>query len=153
KLPRLGLEELRRWLALRGVTLTRASGFHPLRGALIARAGRGLVFLDGSDSDDERRFSLAHEVAHFLYDYLDPRKRALCALGDPISEVLDGRRVPRPEERLSALLRDVELGIYAHWMERSPDGAVTTAAVLAGEDRADRLALELLAPSRHVLER
>jgi hypothetical protein len=110
------------------------------------------VFLDGSDSDDERRFSLAHEVAHFLCDYLDPRERALRALGDRIREVLDGERAPRPEERLSALLRGVELGIYAHWMERSPDGAVTSAAVLAGEDRADRLALELLAPSRHVQE-
>jgi Zn-dependent peptidase ImmA (M78 family) len=39
----------------------------------MARAGHGFISLDGSDADDERRFSLAHELAHFLLDYQDPR--------------------------------------------------------------------------------
>jgi uncharacterized protein DUF955 len=151
KLPRLGLDGLRRWLEQRRIPFSSPVADRPLRGALFARVGHGLVFLDGSDSDDERRFSLGHEVAHFLCDYLDPRERALEALGDSIRDVLDGHRSPAPEERLTALLRDVELGLYVHWMDRRPDGAVARATILEGEDRADRLALELLAPRSTVM--
>lgn len=153
KLPRLGVDELRAWLDQRGVRLPCAIADRPLRGALLARGGHGFVFLDGSDPDDERRFTLAHEVAHFLSDYLAPRDRALQAFGESIRDVLDGRRRPAPEERLSALLRDVALGLYTHWMDRRPDGAIGWAQILEAEHRADRLALELLAPRRVVTAR
>jgi hypothetical protein len=146
KLARLGLDDLRRWLTQRRVPCSIAFAERPLRGALLARAGHGLVFLDGSDPDEERRFSLAHEVAHFICDYLEPRERALQVLGDAGCDLFDGRRHPAPEERLTAALCEVDLGFYTHWMDRRPDGTVAQAAVLAAEDRADRLALELLAP-------
>jgi hypothetical protein len=38
----------------------------PLRAALYCWKGAGYVFLDPADPPDERRFSFAHELAHFL---------------------------------------------------------------------------------------
>lgn len=150
KLPLLGLDELRRWLAQRDIPISCHLPHRALRGALLARAGRGLVFLDGSDPDEERRFSLAHEVAHFVKDYLRPREQALTAFGEGIRDVIDGLRPAAPEERLTAVFRGLELGVYAHWMERTSRGAIGHAQILEAEDSADRLALELLAPAQVV---
>jgi len=111
------------------------------------------VFLDGSDGDDERRFSLAHEVAHFLLHYLQPRERALAVLGEQVREVLDGQRRPTPDEQLAGVLRQVELTTYTHLMDRCPAGMAELAQVIAAEDDADCLALELLAPRSEVLSR
>ena len=77
KLPRLGLRELREWLAKRGIPFCINATDRRLRACVLARAGRGAIFLDGTDSEDELRLSLAHEVSHFVCDYLDPRRRAM----------------------------------------------------------------------------
>jgi hypothetical protein len=108
------------------------------------------VLLEGSDPPDERRLSLAHEVAHFLLDYLGPRERARVVMGIGADAVLDGHRLPTPAERLSGVLGGVRQGTYMHLIERAESGAVERLAVVEAEDRADRLALELLAP-RHVV--
>jgi hypothetical protein len=111
------------------------------------------VIVDGNDPEDERRVSLAHEVGHFLLDYLHPREVALKVLGDAIREVLDGVRAPTLEERLTGVLRGVELGVYAHLMGRSATGEASRLEILKAEDRADGFALELLAPRQAVFER
>jgi hypothetical protein len=153
KLPRLGLSEVRSWLLRKGVRLRAGGSDRPLRACLLAKAGRGLVILDGSDPEDERRVSLAHEVSHFLADYRQPRQKAIEVLGEAGREVLDGLRLPTLEERLTGALRGVELGVYTHLMERTAAGDVNRREVLEAEDRADRIALELLAPRQTVLER
>ncbi|MDQ3775288.1 MAG: hypothetical protein M3461_13525 [Pseudomonadota bacterium] len=153
KLPHLGLYELRSWLSRKGILLHMEGPDRPLRACLLARGGRGLVVLEGSDPEGERRVSLAHEASHFLVDYVHPRQKALEALGEAGREVLDGLRLPTLEERLTGLLRGVEVGVYTHLMERSALGEVNHLDVLAAEDRADRIALELLAPRQTVLER
>lgn len=153
KLPRLGLSELRRWLLHKGVTLELGGADRPLRACLIARQGRGVVILDGTDAEDDRRFSLAHEVAHFMLDYVQPRERASQALGPGALEVLDGVRVPTVEERLAGVLKGVTLEVHVHLLERSAMGDVDQLNVLDSEDQADRLALELLAPRHVVLQR
>ena len=153
KLPRLGLQELRDWLEERSIPYNLSLPDRRLRACLIARGGHGLIFLDGSDADDERRFSLAHELAHFILDYLEPREKVLEFLGDAGSEVLDGRRAPTTEERLRGVLQGVHLTTFLHLMERTPAGRVERLQILAAEDRADRLALELLAPKETVLAR
>lgn len=123
-----------------------------LRGCLLAYRGKGIIFVDSSDMPDERRFTLAHELAHFLLDYRSPRQRALAALGSGISAVLDGLRPPTRQERLHAVLEAVPLGVLTHLMER-PAGGIPSSAVFFIEGRADRLALELLAPAALVLEK
>ena len=91
KLPRLSFPDLRAWLTQRDIPFIFSHSDRCLRACLIAKAGSGIVFLDGSDPDDERRFSLAHEVAHFILDYLEPRERGIELLGAAGLEVLDGR--------------------------------------------------------------
>jgi hypothetical protein len=151
KLPGLGVGMIREWLSERGVRVGVLSQDRGLRGGLFARGGVGVVFLDGMDTADESRFSLAHEVAHFLLDYLWPREATLHALGDRVRDVLDGVRPASPEERLSAVLRRVKLGLFTHLMDRDGFGQTNRADVLDAEDRADRLAIELMAPREAVV--
>jgi hypothetical protein len=120
----------------------------PLRACLVAHRGGGWVFLDADDPPDERRFSLAHELAHFLRHHWQPREK-VAALG--AVDAFDGRRAPDVGERLSAALHGVELRPYAHLMHRDP--AYILPEVRAAEEEADALAIELLAPEEERLAR
>lgn len=153
KLPRLEVSSLTEWLDRQGIVPPFTVAYRCLRACLVARAGYGIIFLDGSDSEDERRFSLAHEISHFMLDYWQPREHALSVLGPGIRDVLDGRRLPAPEERLGGLLQGVSWQTFTHLMDRSPSGQVEHLRILDAEDRADRLALELLAPRAIVISR
>lgn len=116
-----------------------------LHGCLLADRDKGTIFYDARDSEDEQRFTLAHELAHFLLDYQAPRQRAVAILGRSILPVLDGDRPPTVAERVHAVLSTVPLGTLSHFMER-PDEGLPATIVIDIEDRADQLALELLAP-------
>jgi hypothetical protein len=117
----------------------------------VARSGHGVALIDGSDGDAEQRFSIAHELAHFLSDYWSLRRRILKRLGAEALRVLDGERPPTAQERLHALLRNVPLGFHLHLMERDSEGKPLTSSIAKAESDADRLAYELLAPAEHVL--
>ena len=121
-----------------------------LHGCLLAHHGKGTIFVDACDADQEQRFTLAHELAHFLLDYQLPRQLALDALGPAILPILDGERAPSIEQRLHAVMSGVHLGTLSHVMER-PENGLPTNLVLDIENRADRLALELLAPAEALL--
>lgn len=145
-LPRLRVAGVDAWLEERGVALPVAVGDRALRACLLVYQDAGVLFLDGADPDDERRFSLAHEVAHFLVEYRLPRDEAVARLGAGVLSVLDGRREAAPRERVDAVLAGTRLGSLLHLMERTPDGHAGTRRVSEAERRADALALELLAP-------
>jgi hypothetical protein len=106
------------------------------------------LFLDAGDNEHERSFTLAHEIAHFVLDHLLPRLRAQKVFGERILPVLNGERAPTRDEMLSAVLERVQLGVQVHLMTRGPNGAVCAWNVEESEQRADRLAVELLAPAR-----
>src|SRR5215208_3765004 len=151
-MPALRLTGVDLWMRKQGVICGIGADDRMLRACLVTRYGQGIVFLDGSDPEDEQRFSLAHELAHFLRDYLTPRRLASERLGKEVLEVLDGDRPARHEERVHALLAQVQLGFHVHLMERSPDGNIVSDAIEKAERGADRLVLELLAPSAEVLQ-
>jgi hypothetical protein len=155
-LPGLRVGGVRAWLEQATIPVDVPGPNRRLHACLVACGGRGAVLLDADDPGDERRFSLAHEVAHFLVDYLAMRRRVLDRLGPEVAEVLDGRRSPTLDEQVGALLTGVTLGVHTHLLHRSHDGSIGCDRVMAAESRADRLALELLAPAaavRAVLER
>jgi hypothetical protein len=145
-LPKLSSRAVREWLCRRAVKHRVSDVDRPLHGCLVARSGQGIIFLDADDHESDRRFTLAHEIAHFILDHLLPRLRALKVFGERILPVLDGKRPPSQEEILSAVLERVQLGVQVHLMNRGPHGAICTWDVEESEQRADRLALELLAP-------
>jgi hypothetical protein len=145
-LPRLRVAAIDTWLARNRSACRLGVGDRRLRACLVAHGGCGVVFLDGADPPAEHRFSLAHETAHFLVDYWQPRARAVARLGPPVLEVLDGRRAPAPTERIDAVLASVPLGAHVHLMDRTPDRHLASAREDAAERRADLLALEMLAP-------
>ncbi|MGK7933182.1 MAG: ImmA/IrrE family metallo-endopeptidase [Microcystaceae cyanobacterium] len=121
-----------------------------LHGCLVAYAGGGHIFLDETDSLNEQRFSLAHEVAHFILDYQQPRQKAIAEAGQEIVEVLDGIREITIDERITAILSNITIGPYINLIERLQDGTLSSSQSIEIEDRADRLALELLAPADEV---
>lgn len=153
RLPRLWVADAAAWLARRSIPCPLGTTDWPMHGCLIAYGGRGVILLDGADPDDERRFTLAHETSHFLLDYLRPRERAVARLGAGVVAVLDGHRPPTTAERVDALLAETPIGAYLHQMERRPDGAIGCGHLASAEGRADRLALELLAPAAEVRRR
>lgn len=144
ELPGLATGRVEAYLAARGVALGGDGVNRPLRGCLVAASGCGWVFLDADDDPDEREATLAHELAHFLRHYDQPRRRAVAALGEGVLEVLDGRRPATPRERLHGLLRGVSTGRHVHLMRREPGPRFPE--VEDAEREADELALELLAP-------
>ena len=150
-LPDLHLSGVRAWLRDIGLVCPINEADRLLRACLVARFGDGVIFLDRDDEDDERRFSLAHELAHFLRHYDQPRQRAVTHFGKQILEVLDGTRLPTAEERLHALLRNVRVSMHLHLLARDEDRRVASPTVAAAETDADWLGCELLAPSDLVL--
>ncbi len=156
ELDGLGVEAVEAWLArrmsrLRGPGRVQSGcrlgvAERSLHACLVAQAGVGWIFVDRADPPAERRFSVAHEVAHFLADYQRPRERAAARLGQAILAVLDGQRPPTATERVDAVLARVPLGVHVHLLDRTIDGLAAHAAIASAERRADQLALELLAP-------
>lgn len=116
----------------------------PVRGACIAWRGMGLLLVDEADAEDEQRFSLMHEGAHFLLDHYLPRQEILRRLGPSAREVLDGKRPPSWGERFDATLRGVELVWHSHLYDRN--AAHRTQA----EDDADGLSCLLAMPPSEI---
>jgi IrrE N-terminal-like domain len=150
-LPRLRLDGVRAWLHDNGIACRCGEEDRPLRACLVAVYGHGVIFLDGADAADEQRFSLAHEVGHFLRHYRQPRQLACRRLGKQMEAVLDGQRPPTVQERVHSLLKNVPLGLHLHLMQRGPRREVQSATVMRAEEEADRMAYELLAPAVDVL--
>jgi hypothetical protein len=144
--PELHLSDIYRWLAARNLPHAMPCNDRALCGCLIGFRGRGLIFISSDDPPAERRFTAGHEVAHFLLDYLAPRRHALDALGQEILPVLDGEREPTWDESIHALLAGTSLGVFLDLMPRAANGEIDQGYILRAEQRADRLALELLAP-------
>jgi IrrE N-terminal-like domain len=143
-LPNLDAQRARHWLAERSVQLGDGDDGRPLRGLLLAARGVGVVFLDGTLQHAERRFTLAHELGHFLLDYLEARQRVLRE-APSLLEVVDGWRPPTRTERAQAVLARIPIGLHAHLLERDVHGGATS-DIEAAEDTASQFALEVLAP-------
>lgn len=147
-LPSLTVARIEGWLRERQVQCPINVSDRMLSACVIAQGGHGVIFVDGSDSTDERRFSIAHDAGHFLADYWLPRIAALQRHGESIKPVLDGFRPPTTEERVRGLVVGLPLPAFSSIMERNDDGLADSQYAVFREDVADQVALELLAPRR-----
>jgi Zn-dependent peptidase ImmA (M78 family) len=53
-------------------TATTLDRYTALAGFLYAHRGGGMIFIERGDSEERRKFSLAHELGHFLNEYYEP---------------------------------------------------------------------------------
>ena len=117
KLPQITTPAVRAWLDTRKLRATLPEESRELMGCLVAYRGFGVAFISGADAPEEQRLTVAHETAHFLQDYLLPRREILAAVGEPIADVLDGHRAPSWAERANAVLAHVRLGVHVHLLQ------------------------------------
>jgi hypothetical protein len=136
------------FLARIGASVWFDSSPRALCGCIVADVGYALIFADADDSDEERRFTVAHEIAHFLVHYLVPREEAIRVLGPGIAAVLDRIRPATYGERFSSALRNVPIAPFGHAMDRAEYRRATRIARM--EDEADDLGIELIAPWREL---
>ena len=151
-LSELSLRKIEKWLNNRNVSLSIDIDDRSLHGFIITFRGSGFIFINGTDPESERRYTVAHEVSHFILDYKIPRDRTVEKLGISILEVLDGFREPELTERIDGALTSVNVQPYTHLLEKTGDGSFERAKVFDSENDADTLSLELLAPLAQVIK-
>jgi hypothetical protein len=152
RLGGLTLGSVQAWLAPLGIAVT-ATPDRALCGCLVARGEQAFAFVDADDPADVQRYTLAHELAHFLRDCWLPRQRMQRLLGPSGTGIFDGDRLATQDERLAAALEGVELVIQVQLWPRRSDGAPANAAIGDAETAADVLAFEILAPAAHLAQR
>ena len=155
ELPHLSGAGVVEWLAARGIQLPVHTPPGGLRGALVAFAGSGVLFVDATDGPAERRVTLAHETAHFVVDHWLPRLE-LAERAPHLLAVIDGVRQANDDDRVDALIARAPLGVQTHLFERDVAGAMLTPEVKQLEQRAAQIAWEVLAPqaviAQHISE-
>ena len=151
ELPSLRTDGVAEWLAEHDSPLEIHVAPRPLRAALIAYGGVGVIFIDAMLDPGERLVGIAHEIAHFLNDYLVPRDEVERTTPDLV-EVLDGLRSPTRDDALTALLAHVPVGVHTHLLSRTTRGEYGSMETERSEDRAARVAWELVAPQQAVAD-
>jgi Zn-dependent peptidase ImmA (M78 family) len=151
-LSELTLRKVRQWLIDRNVNINIDFNDRPLHGFILTFRGSGFIFVNGTDTEEERRYTVAHEASHFILDYKLPRDRAIEKLGALILEVLDGYREATTHEMVDGLLSSTSIQPYTHLLEKSGDGSFNSIKIYNSENDADALALELLAPSADIIK-
>ncbi|WDO13956.1 ImmA/IrrE family metallo-endopeptidase [Flavobacterium sp. WW92] len=149
----LSISKIKKWLNNRNILFNTETNDRYLHGFIITFKGTGFIFVNGTDSEDERRFTIAHETSHFILDYKLKRDKALKKFGLGILDVLDGYREPTITEKIDGILFSVDVKPFTHLIEKSADGSFESLEIFNSENDADRLALELLAPSLQVIKK
>ena len=146
----LSFKRIQEWFSNQGVVFKVGFNNRLIHGFLTCSQGEGFVFVNGTDSDDERRFTIAHETSHFIIEYHNPRLKAISKFGIKILPVLDGLRVATVEERIDGILSNIAVRKFAHLLEKSGTGDFASYYNWSAENYADALAVELLAPIERV---
>jgi hypothetical protein len=146
RLPGLTLSAAHAWLRRQGHRRLPEAVDRRLHGYLFAGGTLPVVFLDPGDAAAVQRYALAHELAHLWWEVLAPRERLRTRLGEGVLDALEGRRAASAAEKLQALASGVSLRPVGHLLARDRELGVVDGGISLAEERADRLALELLAP-------
>lgn len=149
-LPELDFEKVKVWLSERNVPFENHYGKRGLHGLILVHRGAGFIFINGTDNENERRFTVTHEACHYIVDYKLPRDKAHNKFGASIDSVLDGDRSPTDSERLNSILTSTPISGFLHILEKTGQSK-NTYSIWSAENRADHLALELLAPAKMIM--
>lgn len=151
RIKELSLKKLEEWLK----EMTDQEEFNiddrHLHGALIIKGPSIFMFVEASEDEVQQRFTVAHEVSHFLLDYHLPKERAILALGKEIEDVLNGNLPPSNIQRTLSAIKGVDIAPYSFLIEKTGNGSFENWSNFNAENEADYLALELLAPRARVI--
>ncbi|MCP3064886.1 ImmA/IrrE family metallo-endopeptidase [Myxococcus sp. K38C18041901] len=150
-IPKVTQQAAQDWLSFRRPGQWFTTEPHSHHGLMAWWRGHGILFYNKQTKAPEQRFTVVHEVAHFVLEEWVPRRRALSVFGPEILPVLDGERAPSPEEALTLFFEQVPLNLSMDLMARDESGGYASRDIVLAEHRADRVALELLAPVEQVL--
>lgn len=148
----LSLSKIERWLAQKNITIPIEVNDRYLHGFVLIFRGSGFMFINGTDGEEERRYTMAHEASHFLLDYKISRDKAIQKLGNSIRDILDGFRKPTHQEQIDGLINGVSIKPFTHLVEKDGDGSFNNVKIFNSENNADALAMELLAPSSEIIK-
>lgn len=152
KLRSLSYESLNKWLTDRDLAGVLPHYTGSLLGGIFAFKGDAFLFVDAKLPSYEMRYTIAHEVGHFLFDYHYKRQKAKATVGEKAEEILDGTRRATLGERVDAILLGVDLRPYYHLHSEQNCISITRGQIETAEDNADYLADELIAPEDVVNE-
>ncbi len=142
----LSVASASRFYARGGIASPRAARDRRLRGCISISVGGGMILVEANDDVRQKRFTIAHEVAHYIIEVSRHSERAETRMGKRWLGVLYGERAASESERIDAWLANVRSAPFAHFMDRVPSGGIGCGETLRAECRADALALDLLAP-------
>jgi len=146
----LSFNKIEEWFNNRNISFEVEYSERMLHGFISVHKDCGFIFINGTDPESERRYTVSHEVSHYFIDYKIPRERAITTYGKSIEEVLDGYREPTVEERVDSVLNSISIKQYTHILEKEGDGNFDRYNNWLSERDADALAVELLAPYKLV---
>ncbi len=147
----LSLQKIDSWLVARTINIGIDVNDRNLHGALLIKNGSVFMFIDAAVCEMEQRFTVAHEVSHFLLDYQLPRERAILAFGQEIEEVLNGNASASTSQLVMSVIKGIDLNPYTLLIEKTGNGSFSNWCNFNSENEADYLALELLAPRARVI--
>jgi hypothetical protein len=150
QLSELSTAKIDRWFSARNINIQTHVQDRCLHGFVVFSRGVGFMFIDGTDDEQERRYTIAHEISHFLLDYKIPRDKIIKKLGSGVEEALDGLREPSATEMVEGIIKRVAVKPFTHLLEKEGDGSFENLQIYHAENNADTLALELLAPASRV---
>lgn len=152
KLDRLSLLKITKYLRERGVSINYTLDDKELFGFVLSYNGHAYIFLNGTESSQEQCFTLAHELSHYLIDYKLPREVIIKKYGESIIEALNNKRDFTTKERLLAIINGYTLKQFTYLLDAPAVSAFDRLNVWKAENKADELAMELLAPYKIILQ-
>ncbi len=147
----LSLQKIETWLAERTISIEFDVNDRGLHGALMIKTGSVFMFVEDSQNEIQQRFTVAHEVSHFLLDYHVPKEKAILALGKEIEDVLNGNLAASNPQLALSVIKGITIDPYTFLIENNGNGSFLSWSNFNSENEADYLALELLAPRAKVI--
>ena len=122
-----------------------------LHGCVIIGRSGAAILVEKNEDEAEKRFTVAHEVSHYILEVKQRHNRAADVMGQEFTDTLYGLREATPTERIDAWLNNTHSDALAHFMDRAPGGGYGCSRTLEAECVADDLALEILAPRSELM--
>ncbi len=123
-----------------------------VQGCLAVGRRGAAILVEKNDDEAQKRFTIAHECAHFILEVRTNQERGAIRLGHDFTDVLHGLREAIPIERIDARFHNVRSDALVHFMDRTATDGYGCGRIHEAECLADDLALEILAPRAELVE-